>query len=78
MVIMAISGTTILSLKIKQFLKKKRKENSNREYVIVLNGYTSDDLVMLSGVYRTLQELFNYYEYYDNYTSEWKPFGVEE
>lgn len=55
-----------------------REKGSTREYVIVLNGYTSDNLVMLGRAYHTLQELFNYYEYYDNVTSEWKPFGVEE
>lgn len=55
-----------------------REKGYTRECVIVLNGYTSDNLVMLGGAYRTLSELFNYYEYYDNVTSEWKPFGVEE
>lgn len=55
-----------------------RNKDSIREYVIVLSGYTSDNLVMIGGAYRTLSELFNCCEYYDNDTSDWKPFGVEE
>lgn len=54
-----------------------RKKDNNREYVVVLTGYTSDNYVTIGGAYHILQNLFDHFEYYDSDNSEWKPFGVE-
>ena len=56
-----------------------RRKNSDHECVVIFDGYyTNDKLVNLGGIYYKLTDLFEYFEYYDNDNSKWKPFGVEE
>ena len=55
-----------------------RRKNNVRECVAIFNGYTSDGFFLLGNVYYKLTELFEYFEYYDNDNSKWKPFGMEE
>ena len=55
-----------------------RRKNNVRECVAIFNGYTSDGFFLLGNVYYKLTELFEYFEYYDNDNSKWRPFGVEE
>ena len=55
-----------------------RRKNNVRECVAIFNGYTSDGFFLLGNVYYKLTELFEYFEYYDNDKSKWRPFGVEE
>lgn len=55
-----------------------KRKNSDQECVVIFDGYTSDRLVLLGGIYYKLTDLFEYFEYYDNDLSMWKPFGIEE
>lgn len=56
---------------------RKKDSKDNRECVVILNGYLSDGQILLGAFYYKLEDLFNYYEYYDIYNLIWKPFGIE-
>lgn len=55
-----------------------KRKNSDQECVVIFDGYTSDGLVLLGGIYYKLTDLFEYFEYYDNDNSKWCSFGMEE
>lgn len=57
---------------------RKKDSKDNRECVVIINGYLSDGQILLGAFYYKLEDLFNYYEYYDSDNSEWKPFGIRE
>ena len=60
----------------------REKHYTFRQYCAVFNGYgdTNDELdeVGFGGAYKTPVDLFNHYEWYDEKTEKWMPFGVEE
>ena len=46
---------------------------------LILNRYAdSEGTVYIGNILYTLDELFNRYEWYEDYTEDFKPFGVEE
>lgn len=59
-----------------------REKCTFRQYCAVFNGFcdTKDELdgVGFGGAYKTPLDLFNHYEWYDEKTEKWMPFGVEE
>ena len=62
---------------INEVIRYRQKKNA-QQVVIMINGYTNDELVIFGGTYHSLTNLFEYYEYYDNDNTQWRPFGVEE
>lgn len=62
---------------VKQYAIEK-KDDTDRECVVVINGYINDGRIFLGVVSYQLDYLVKYYEYYDIYNLIWKPFGVEE
>lgn len=59
-------------------IRYRKKDDTDRECVVIINGYINDGRILLGAVYYQLDYLVKYYEYYDPYNLIWKPFGVEE
>lgn len=59
-------------------IRYRKKDDTDRECVVVINGYINDGRIFLGVVSYQLDYLVKYYEYYDIYNLIWKPFGVEE
>lgn len=71
--------------KVGQPIMLRKKGELESEQYLILNGYRHGlyNDQMVSWIYFgpfawTLQELFEEYEWKDNYTDDFKPFGVEE
>lgn len=65
-------------LELGKTIRYRKKDDTDRECVFLINGYINDGRILLGSVSYQLDYLVKYYEYYDIGTSKWKPFGVEE
>lgn len=73
---------TLNNINFLDALTFREKHYTFRKYCAVFNGYgdSNDELdgVGFGGAYKTPVDLFNHYEWYDEKTEKWMPFGVEE
>ena len=67
-------------LNIGDLIKFRRKGDNDFEVCTMYMGYrkNGDVKVLLGECYYSLEELFSNYEWYDNDSDTWEPFGVEE
>ena len=68
-------------LNIGDLIRFRRKDNHDYKICTMYMGYIKNNgivKVLLGNIYYSLEELFSHYEWYDNDSDTWEPFGVEE
>lgn len=75
----------VTSFQIGRSLIRYRRKGDTQEFVMAFSGWTNgytkninEESVVFGGTFHSLNNLFENYEYYDNDSSEWKPFGIVE